>query len=168
MKWITFKMDERGLIQRICAGQQVDVYIVDRKVPNDLVYRWNLRRGGWGMSMRRSMAGQCGKGIACPRKLALFSVADGANVEDRASQPRRLLVDRQPAGARMHHSSCRRYASPLACLRRGCTKGNHLASLKLVPGHRRKAGIDVACRHGRRPRSGQKVKSLGHVHVCTR
>lgn len=46
MKRITFTMDERGLIQRICADEEVEVYIVSPHVPRDRVYRWNSLRVG--------------------------------------------------------------------------------------------------------------------------
>lgn len=41
MKRITFTMDERGLIHRICADEEVEVYIVCPHVPKDRVYRWS-------------------------------------------------------------------------------------------------------------------------------
>jgi hypothetical protein len=40
MKRITFTFDERGCIQRICADEEVEVYIVSPHVPCDRVYRW--------------------------------------------------------------------------------------------------------------------------------
>ena len=46
MKRITFTMDERGLIERICADEEVEVYIVSPNVPRDRVYRWSLLRVG--------------------------------------------------------------------------------------------------------------------------
>ncbi|WP_426954177.1 hypothetical protein [Muricoccus radiodurans] len=41
MKRITFTVNERGGIARICADEEVEVYIVDPKVPRDRVYRWS-------------------------------------------------------------------------------------------------------------------------------
>lgn len=46
MKRITFTMDERGLIQRICADEEVEVYIVCPGTPRDRVYRWGSLRVG--------------------------------------------------------------------------------------------------------------------------
>jgi hypothetical protein len=46
MKRITFTMDERGLIRRICADEEVEVYIVSPHVPRDRVYRWSSLRVG--------------------------------------------------------------------------------------------------------------------------
>ena len=40
MKRITFTMDERGHIRRICADEEIEVYIVCPKTPQDRVYRW--------------------------------------------------------------------------------------------------------------------------------
>jgi hypothetical protein len=41
MKRITFSLDERGFIRRICADEEVDVYIVDPRAKHDRVYRWS-------------------------------------------------------------------------------------------------------------------------------
>lgn len=46
MKRITFTMDDRGLIHRICADDEVEVYIVSPSVPRDRVYRWSSLRVG--------------------------------------------------------------------------------------------------------------------------
>lgn len=46
MKWITFTMDDRGLIHRICADEEVEVYVVSPHVPKDRVYRWSSLRVG--------------------------------------------------------------------------------------------------------------------------
>jgi hypothetical protein len=46
MKRITFTLDERGLIHRICADEEVEVYIVSPDVPRDRVYRWSSLRVG--------------------------------------------------------------------------------------------------------------------------
>ena len=45
---ITFTMDERGLIRRICADEEVEVYIVSPHVPRDRVYRWSSLEVGRG------------------------------------------------------------------------------------------------------------------------
>ncbi|NGM24156.1 hypothetical protein G3576_29465 [Roseomonas stagni] len=65
MKRITFTMDERGLIHRICADEEVEVYIVGPHVPKDRVYRWSSLRvgpaqvdeeiGGWPIGDRHYM-----------------------------------------------------------------------------------------------------------------
>lgn len=41
MERISFTMDERGLIHRICADEEFDVYIVCPSTPQDGVYRWS-------------------------------------------------------------------------------------------------------------------------------
>ena len=45
---ITFTMDKRGLIRRICADEEVEVYIVSPHVPHDRVYRWSSLEVGRG------------------------------------------------------------------------------------------------------------------------
>jgi hypothetical protein len=45
-KRITFAMDERGFIQRICADEDVEVYIVCPHTPRDRVYLWSSTRVG--------------------------------------------------------------------------------------------------------------------------
>ena len=44
---ITFTMDKRGL-RRICADEEVEVYIVSPHVPRDRVYRWSSLEVGHG------------------------------------------------------------------------------------------------------------------------
>ena len=46
MNRVTFTLDERGLITRICADEPVEVYIVCPHVPHDRVYRWSSLRVG--------------------------------------------------------------------------------------------------------------------------
>ncbi len=46
MKRITFTMDDRGFIHRICADEEVEVYIVCSNVPRDRVYRWSSLKVG--------------------------------------------------------------------------------------------------------------------------
>ena len=46
MKRITFTMDERGFIHRICADEEIKVYIVDPHAMHDRVYRWSSTRVG--------------------------------------------------------------------------------------------------------------------------
>jgi len=46
MKRITFTMDQRGLIRRICADEEIEVCIVCPEAPRDRVYRWNSLRLG--------------------------------------------------------------------------------------------------------------------------
>lgn len=46
MKRITFTMGERGLIHRICADEEVEVFIVSPHVPRDRVYRWSSLQVG--------------------------------------------------------------------------------------------------------------------------
>ena len=46
MKRITFTMNERGLIERICADEEVKVYIVSPHCPRDMVYRWSSLQVG--------------------------------------------------------------------------------------------------------------------------
>jgi hypothetical protein len=46
MNRITFTMDKRGLIERICADAEVEVYIVSPHTPRDRVYRWSSVRVG--------------------------------------------------------------------------------------------------------------------------
>jgi hypothetical protein len=46
MKRITLTMNDRGLIERICADEEVEVYIVCPNVPRDRVYRWSSLRVG--------------------------------------------------------------------------------------------------------------------------
>jgi hypothetical protein len=46
MKRITFGLDERGRIRRICADEEVDVYIVDPRAKHDRVYRWSSTKVG--------------------------------------------------------------------------------------------------------------------------
>lgn len=41
MNRVVFKYDERGLITRICADKEVEVYIVSESAPHDRVYRWS-------------------------------------------------------------------------------------------------------------------------------
>lgn len=41
MKRITLTFDERGFIQRICADEAAEVYIVSPHVPHERVYRWS-------------------------------------------------------------------------------------------------------------------------------
>ena len=41
MKRITLTFDARGFIQRICADEAAEVYIVSPHVPHDRVYRWS-------------------------------------------------------------------------------------------------------------------------------
>ncbi len=41
MKRIIFTMDERGFMHRICADEDVEVYIVCPSIPRDRVYRWS-------------------------------------------------------------------------------------------------------------------------------
>lgn len=43
---ITFTVDERGFIRRICADEAVDIYIIDPRTPHDRVYRWSCLEGG--------------------------------------------------------------------------------------------------------------------------
>ena len=45
---ITFTMDKRGFIRRICADEEVEVYIVSPHVPRDRVYRWSSLEVGRG------------------------------------------------------------------------------------------------------------------------
>jgi hypothetical protein len=46
MKRITFTMDERGFIHRICADEDVEVYIVCPDTPQDRAYRWSSLQVG--------------------------------------------------------------------------------------------------------------------------
>lgn len=46
MKRITFTTDERGRIHRICADEEVEVYIVCPSIPRDRVYRWSTLQVG--------------------------------------------------------------------------------------------------------------------------
>lgn len=46
MKRITFTMDERSFIQRICADEEVEVFIVDPNTLRDRVYRWSALQVG--------------------------------------------------------------------------------------------------------------------------
>jgi hypothetical protein len=46
MKRITFTMDERGLIHRVCADEEVEAFIVDPNVSRDRVYHWGSLRVG--------------------------------------------------------------------------------------------------------------------------
>ena len=46
MKRITFTIDERGFIHRICADEPIEVYIVDPHAPRDRVYRWSSTKIG--------------------------------------------------------------------------------------------------------------------------
>jgi hypothetical protein len=46
MKRITITMDGRGFIHRICADEDVEVYIVCPDVPSDRVYRWSSLKVG--------------------------------------------------------------------------------------------------------------------------
>jgi hypothetical protein len=46
MKRITFTMDERSLIHRICADEEVEVYIACSSTPSDRVYWWSSLRVG--------------------------------------------------------------------------------------------------------------------------
>ena len=41
MKRITFTTDERGLIHRICADEEIEVYVVDPNAPRDRVHQWS-------------------------------------------------------------------------------------------------------------------------------
>jgi hypothetical protein len=45
-KRIAFTMDERGLIYRTCADEDVEVYILCPNVPRDRGYRWSLLKVG--------------------------------------------------------------------------------------------------------------------------
>lgn len=65
MDRITFTLDEHGRIVRICADQEVEVYIVCPDVPRDRVYRWSSTQvgpehveeeiGGWPIGNRELM-----------------------------------------------------------------------------------------------------------------
>jgi hypothetical protein len=65
MDRITFTLDECGRIVRICADQEVEVYIVCPDVPRDRVYRWSSTQvgpehveeeiGGWPIGNRELM-----------------------------------------------------------------------------------------------------------------
>jgi hypothetical protein len=46
VKRITFSLDERGRIRRICADEEVEVYIVDPRARRDRVYRWSSTKVG--------------------------------------------------------------------------------------------------------------------------
>lgn len=46
MTRITFTMDEPGLIRRICADEEVDVYIVCPATSRDWVYWWSSLQVG--------------------------------------------------------------------------------------------------------------------------
>jgi hypothetical protein len=46
MKRITFTIDERGFIHRVCADEAIAVYIVDPHAMHDHVYRWSSTRVG--------------------------------------------------------------------------------------------------------------------------
>lgn len=46
MKRITFTVDERGFIHRICADEEIEVYIVDPSTLRDRVYRWSSTHVG--------------------------------------------------------------------------------------------------------------------------
>ena len=46
MKRITFTIDSHGIIERICADEEVEVYIVSPHAPRDRVYRWSSLRVG--------------------------------------------------------------------------------------------------------------------------
>jgi hypothetical protein len=46
VKRITFTLDERRFIQRICADEAVEVYIVDPRAERDRVYRWSSTKVG--------------------------------------------------------------------------------------------------------------------------
>jgi hypothetical protein len=46
MKRITFSLDERGFIRRICADEAVEVYIVDPRARHDRVCRWSSTKVG--------------------------------------------------------------------------------------------------------------------------
>jgi hypothetical protein len=48
MKRITFTLDERGSIQRICADEAVEVYIICPSVAHDRVHQWSSTRIGEG------------------------------------------------------------------------------------------------------------------------
>jgi hypothetical protein len=41
MNRITFTLDENGHLVRICADQEVEVYIVQPSTPRDRVYQWS-------------------------------------------------------------------------------------------------------------------------------
>jgi hypothetical protein len=43
---ITLTMDERGFIHRICADEEIEVYIADPHALHDRVYRWSSTRIG--------------------------------------------------------------------------------------------------------------------------
>ncbi|WP_431266859.1 hypothetical protein [Dankookia sp. P2] len=45
-KRITFTIDERGSIYRVCADEEVEVYIVDPHARQDRVYRWTSTKFG--------------------------------------------------------------------------------------------------------------------------
>ena len=45
-KRITVTMDERGFIHRICADEDVEVYLVCPPRPRDRVYLWSSTRVG--------------------------------------------------------------------------------------------------------------------------
>lgn len=46
MKRITFTLDERGFIHRICADEEVEVCIVDPNARHGRVDRWNALEVG--------------------------------------------------------------------------------------------------------------------------
>ncbi|MFT8247278.1 hypothetical protein [Roseomonas sp. BN140053] len=46
MNRITFTVDETGNLVRICADEEVEVFIVDPNVPRDRVYQWSSLRVG--------------------------------------------------------------------------------------------------------------------------
>ncbi|MFT8247274.1 hypothetical protein [Roseomonas sp. BN140053] len=46
MNRITFTVDENGHLVRICADQEVEVFIVAPNVPRDRVYRWSSLQVG--------------------------------------------------------------------------------------------------------------------------
>jgi hypothetical protein len=46
MNRITFTLDENGHLVRICADQEVEVYIVQPSTPRDRVYRWSSLAAG--------------------------------------------------------------------------------------------------------------------------
>jgi hypothetical protein len=66
VKRITFAMNKRGFIRRICADEAIEAYIVDPKTPRDRVDQWSSPGGsGASMSMMRSRAGRFAITTAC-------------------------------------------------------------------------------------------------------
>jgi hypothetical protein len=65
MNRITFTLDERGFIHRICANEEVEVYIVDPRRRRDRVDHGARSRSEASMPMTRSRAGRLATWTAC-------------------------------------------------------------------------------------------------------